>query len=80
LQFEEMESSATEDEIAAEIAVAKTTTVVAFTRKRPARKPFLEHLPRERGDRDGTVVSQFEICSLFESRDKANERTNEAYC
>ena len=48
LQFEELKSSATEDEIAAEIAVAKTTTVAAFTRKRPARKPFPEHLPRER--------------------------------
>src|SRR5271163_831146 len=50
LQFEELESSATEDEIAAEMAVAKTTTVAAFTRKRPARKPFPEHLPRERGE------------------------------
>jgi transposase len=48
LQFEELESSATEDEIAAEMAVAKTTTVAAFTRKRPARKPFPAHLPRER--------------------------------
>src|SRR5260370_12409825 len=48
LQFEELESSATEDELAAEIAVAKTTTVAAFTRKRPARKPFPAHLPRER--------------------------------
>src|SRR4030081_1961789 len=48
LQFEELESAATEDEIAAEMAVAKTTTVAAFTRKRPARKPFPEHLPRER--------------------------------
>src|SRR5271170_7674093 len=48
LQFEELQSSATEDEIAAEMAVAKTTTVAAFTRKRPARKPFPEHLPRER--------------------------------
>src|SRR5579863_10058210 len=48
LQFEELESSATEDEIAAEMAAAKTTTVAAFTRKRPARKPFPEHLPRER--------------------------------
>jgi hypothetical protein len=38
LQFEELESSATEDEIAAEMAVAKTTTVAAFTRKRPARR------------------------------------------
>src|SRR3954464_7608500 len=48
LAFEELESSASEDEIAAERAVAKTTKVVAFTRKRPARQPFPEHLPRER--------------------------------
>jgi transposase len=48
LAFEEVESSATEDEIAAEAAVAKTTDVAAFTRKRPARQPFPEHLPRER--------------------------------
>src|SRR6266853_3400886 len=48
LAFEELESSATEDEIAAERAVAKTTNVTAFTRKRPARQPFPEHLPRER--------------------------------
>ena len=48
LAFEELASSATEDEIAAERAVAKTTNVAAFTRKRPARQPFPEHLPRER--------------------------------
>jgi len=48
LAFEELESSATEDEIAAERAVAQTTNVVGFTRKRPARQPFPEHLPRER--------------------------------
>jgi transposase len=48
LAFEELESSATEDESAAERAVVKTTNVVAFTRKRPARQPFPEHLPRER--------------------------------
>src|SRR6202140_3672740 len=48
LTLEELESSATEDEIVAERAVAKTTNVVAFTRKRPARQPFPEHLPRER--------------------------------
>jgi transposase len=48
LAFEELESSASEDEIAAERAVAKTTNVVAFTRKRPSRQPFPEHLPRER--------------------------------
>ena len=48
LAFEELASSATEDEIAAERAVAKTTNVAAFPRKRPARQPFPEHLPRER--------------------------------
>src|ERR1700680_1897218 len=48
LAFEELESSASEDEIAAERATAKTTNAVAFTRKRPARQPFPEHLPRER--------------------------------
>src|SRR5579863_7588306 len=48
LQFEELEASATEDELTAEIAVAKTTTVASFTRKRPERNTFPDHLPRER--------------------------------
>jgi transposase len=48
LQFEELAASATEDELAAEQAVAKTTTVAGFVRQRPSRKPFPEHLPRER--------------------------------
>ncbi|KAF0218579.1 MAG: hypothetical protein FD176_3570 [Rhodospirillaceae bacterium] len=48
LVFEDLAATATEDEIAAEHAVAKTTNVVAFTRLRPARKPFPDHLPRER--------------------------------
>jgi len=48
LQLEELETSATEDELAAEAAMARTTQVAAFVRKRPARKPFPEHLPRER--------------------------------
>jgi len=48
LVFEELAASATEDEIAAEQAVSKTTNVAAFTRQRPARKPFPDHLPRER--------------------------------
>jgi transposase len=48
LQLEELEATATEDELAAEMAVAKTTQVAAFTRKRPSRQPFPEHLPRER--------------------------------
>ena len=48
LQLDELEASATEDELAAEQAAAGTTQVKAFTRRRPARKPFPEHLPRER--------------------------------
>jgi transposase len=49
LTFEELEAAATEDEIAAEQAVAKTTTVAGFTKLRPAeRNTFPEHLPRER--------------------------------
>jgi transposase len=46
--FEELEASATEDEFVAEQAVAKTTTVAGFRRKRPDRNTFPEHLPRER--------------------------------
>src|SRR5665213_2357658 len=49
LTFEELEASATEDEMAAELAVAKTTAVAGCTRKRPAeRNTFPDHLPRER--------------------------------
>lgn len=48
LQLEELEADATEDEIAAERAVPKTTSVAAFERRRPARKAFPDHLPRER--------------------------------
>src|SRR5689334_4945599 len=48
LQLEELEATATEDELAAEKAAARTQTMQSFQRKRPARKPFPEHLPRER--------------------------------
>ena len=48
LTFEELEADATEDELAAEAAVAKTTHVAGFTRKRPERNTFPDHLPRER--------------------------------
>ena len=48
LTFEELEADATEDELAAELAAAKTTTVGGFTRKRAERQTFPEHLPRER--------------------------------
>src|SRR5260221_13905273 len=52
LTLEELETAATEDELAAEMAAGKTTIattkVASFTRKRPSRKPFPDHLPRER--------------------------------
>ena len=48
LQLDELEASATEDELAAEQTVAGTTEVKGFTRRKPARKPFPAHLPRER--------------------------------
>jgi len=47
LQFEEAEADATEDELAAEQAT-RSTTVKSFERKRPIRKSFPDHLPRER--------------------------------
>ncbi|EIE48741.1 insertion sequence transposase protein, partial [Citreicella sp. 357] len=46
MRLEDLEAAATEDEIAA--GKAKTTAVAGFERRRPARKPFPEHLPRER--------------------------------
>src|SRR5271170_3393419 len=48
LEFEELAASATEDELAAEMAVAKTTNVRAFTRRPAERNTFPDHLPRER--------------------------------
>jgi transposase len=47
LQLEELEAAATEDALRAEV-VAQPTQVRAFERRKPARKPFPEHLPRER--------------------------------
>jgi transposase len=47
LQLEELEADASQDELAAEMA-ARSSTVRPFERKRPSRKPFPEHLPRER--------------------------------
>jgi transposase len=48
LQLEELEAAATEDELAAEKAASRTGSAKSFQRKRPSRKPFPEHLPRER--------------------------------
>lgn len=48
LQLEELEAIATEDELAAEKTAARAQTAQSFQRKRPSRKPFPDHLPRER--------------------------------
>jgi transposase len=48
LQLEELEATATEDELAAEQVVARSQAAQSFQRKRPSRKPFPDHLPRER--------------------------------
>lgn len=48
LQLEDLEADASEGDLAAEIAAANTTSVAPFGRRRPVRKPFPEHLPRER--------------------------------
>jgi transposase len=58
LTFEELAASATEDELAAETAVAQVTSVVGFARRRPERNTFPEHLPRER-----VVVAPPTACS-----------------
>ncbi|WP_447725667.1 IS66 family transposase [Sphingomonas koreensis] len=47
LSFEELEASATEDEAAGR-HVASGTTIEAFKRARPSRRPLPDHLPRER--------------------------------
>lgn len=48
LHLEELEATATEDELKAETEAARTTAVSGFSRKRPSRQPFPAHLPRER--------------------------------
>jgi transposase len=57
LQLEDLEAAATEDELAAEKAAARTQTVQSFQRRRPARKPFPDHLPRVR-----VVIAAPESC------------------
>ncbi|MFB9269079.1 IS66 family transposase [Bradyrhizobium erythrophlei] len=48
LELEELVTTASEDELAAAAAAAKTQSVRAFTRKRPVRKPWPENIERER--------------------------------
>ncbi|MBE0452863.1 MAG: IS66 family transposase, partial [Roseovarius sp.] len=48
LQLEELVADAAEDKAQAEQAAEKTTKVAGFERRKPVKKPFPEHLPRER--------------------------------
>ena len=48
LQLEELVADAAEDAARAEQAAEKTTKVAAFERRKPVKKPFPDHLPRER--------------------------------
>jgi hypothetical protein len=68
LVFEELQAGATEDELAAEAAIARTTTVGGFTRQRPERNTFPEHLPRERVviDRNCCGGITYKFCARVE--------------
>ena len=70
LAFEELESSASEDEIAAERATAKTTNVVAFTRRRPAyqvsNSTTSAETPASWPRRTSPLVSEIEASCLAE--------------
>ena len=48
LQLGDLEADAAEDILIAAAAAEKATSVTSFDHKRPSRKPFPEHLPRER--------------------------------
>src|ERR1700683_3328548 len=48
LELEELVTTASEDELAAQAAATKTQAVRAFTRKRPVRTPWPGHIERER--------------------------------
>jgi transposase len=63
LQLEDMEAAATEDEFAAENAAGPTQTAKSFERKRPARKPYPDHLLRER-----VVIVAPESCPCLDDR------------
>ena len=48
LELEELEAAASEDESVAQAAATQASGVTPPARKRPARRPFPPHLPRER--------------------------------
>ena len=61
MQLEDFEANATADEVAAQQA-PRATTVKSFDRRRPSRKPFPKHLPRER-----VVIAAPESCPCYGS-------------
>ena len=48
LALDDLTADASEDDLAAEKAASQTTEVKGFVRRKPSRKPFPDHLPRER--------------------------------
>jgi transposase len=48
LQLADLEENAAQAETAAQMATAEKITVASFERRKPARRPLPEHLPRER--------------------------------
>jgi transposase len=62
MQLEDLETDIAADRAKAE-AAASTSTVAAFDRRRPCRKPFPEHLPRER-----VVIEAPTACTCCGSR------------
>lgn len=48
LRLADLEENAAQAETAAQMAAAEKITVAPFERRKPARRPLLEHLPRER--------------------------------
>jgi hypothetical protein len=76
LRLEELEADSGEDEVVAKLTTPATDRVASFERKRPARKPFPAHLPRER------IVVQAPCacpsCGGERQKDVAAERHNNA--
>jgi transposase len=48
LQLEELEATASQDKASAQLAVRRVADAPGYERRRPSRRPFPEHLPRER--------------------------------
>ena len=63
LELDELTARAAEDDLAGETATQPSTQVKGFERRRPSRKPFPEHLPRER-----VVVAASSSCTCCGSQ------------